>query len=282
MPSLGKIAQTHLMALSIALLLQASPTQAAPAEKKEFFVRVRDHNEGPYTRRELDRLYEDGEIDALTYIWGESLPTWVQVGETRIISDKSVQKALSNRTRKPANVPTPPAFSADAKTQRETHDQNPSPENDTGIRGYLRAGGGVQGGLTFPYEAQFTMGGELGVSLAPDADLGVHLSTFSYTETYSGLSASKTQISLSYTGGRGPVYFGGRFGVQIIGASYLGESYSFPPYFMTSPVLGFRVPIGGGTVRERVSLDLEASTIGAFTETFTLDFQSLGALRIRF
>gem|GEM_PF-1651779 len=282
MLSLGKDAKACLMALSIALSLPVSPIQAAPAEKKEFFVRVRDHNEGPYTRREVDRLYEDGEIDALTYIWGENLPTWVQVGETRIVSDKSIQKALANRNRKPASVPTPPAFSPDAENQRETKDQYHSPASTTKIQGYFRAGGGVQGGLTYPYDAQFTMGGELGVSLAPGADLGLNLSTFSYTDSYSGFSASKTQISLSYTGGRGPVYFGGRFGVQLVGLSYLGDSYTSPPYFMTAPVLGFRIPIGGGAVRERVSLDLEASTIGAFTETFTLDFQSLGALRIRF
>jgi hypothetical protein len=264
------------------LVLPGGEQAVAGKKDKEtavYFVRIEGRNEGPLTRSELVSRYGSGDITHMTPVWGPGLNSWMRIFETNLIPEQAIRASVAKRGRTPANTPVPPPFPDDVPPAVEPARSDP-PDSGGGLRGYLRALGGMQGGLTFPYPMQFTFGGELGIRTPGKGDIGIHVTTLSASEYL--YTASKTQLSLSYTGGGEFWYVGGRFGFQLISLSDGFTSFTSDPYFFTSPVVGLRIPLGGGRVRETVSFDIEVSTVGAFTDTFTLDFQSMAGLRLSF
>ena len=198
---------------------------------------------------------------------------------------------LAHSTETLAAGPVPPPFpgadsGAPASEPREV-EARAAPTTDFGL--FLKPLGGWMKSLGETGSTGVAWGGEVGIRLG-SAFIGAAFLSLPEASIDYALLAQTTKatfLGVSVTGGSDSIYFGARLGstastTTIEYPDGISELPAETSTFTAAPLIGLRLPLGGGSVREMLSLEVEAAVpIGISGET-NPSLQALTGFRVRF
>lgn len=197
--------------------------------------------------------------------------------------------ALSTGTLAAGPVP-PPFPGADAVAPaRDPHEEETktAPAADMGF--FLKPLGGWMNPLGETGGTGVAWGGEAGFRLG-SACIGAAFLSLPGSSTDYALLAQTTKstfFGVSVTGGWDALYFGARLGSTAATTTieYPDGTSELPAETSTitaAPLIGLRLPLGGGSVREMLSLEVEAAIPLGISGEASPSLQALTGLRVRF